>query len=199
MASFKRKKFWGNNPKYKKRPTNEAFIQNRFQYFSDMEDSSTDEEDITEKTNINVSPIIVDAMHGFTAVYKLIGFQYKYKRMSIGTKIFSDSVSLYEDAIKKLQQHQLQFYTHETKDTKNFKLVLFGLPQLDCKTILEEFKNTHNIQPTSVKEIKTKRSNIDDALFIIEFDKTQVTKKEIIKIRYFLWYCSPLEKSTERK
>lgn len=63
--------------------------------------------------------------------------------------------------------------------------MLFGLPQLDTKTIMEEFKATHNIQPTSLKEIKTTRSNIDDALYLIEFDRTQVTKREIIKIRFF--------------
>lgn len=185
MASSKRRVFWGNSPKYKKRQSNEAFVQNRFQYFSDMDDSSADDETVSEIPEIEVSPIIVDAIHGFTTVFKLIGSQYKYKRMSIGTKIFSNTILLYEEAIKKLQQHKFQFYTHQTKNSKNFKMVLFGLPQIDCKTIEEEFKNTHNIQPTSVKEIKTKRSNIDDALFMIEFDKSQVTKKEIIKIRYF--------------
>lgn len=118
MASSKRKVFWGNNPKYKKRPTNEAFTQNRFQYFSDMEDSSNDEESVIEAANEKVPPIIVDSTHGFTTVYNLIGNQHKFKRMSIGTKIFSDTTTQYEEAIKKLEKNKLQFYTHQKKTPK---------------------------------------------------------------------------------
>ena len=83
-----------------------------------------------------------------------------------------------------MKAKDITFFTHPIKDSKRFKLLLFGLPKLDIKTIIEELKNSFNIEPLNVTEINTSRSNSDDALYCIEFDKNQVSK-EVIKIRYF--------------
>lgn len=64
-------------------------------------------------------------------------------------------------------------------------MMLFGLPQLDINTIKDEFKSSYNIESTNVKEVMTARSNIDDALYMIEFDRSQVSKREVVKIRFF--------------
>lgn len=127
----------------------------------------------------------MDTTHSFSSVMTLIGNKYTFKRMSIGTKIMSESIALYGEALNVLKIHKFLFYTHEVKDSKNFKMVLFGLPKLDTKTINEEFRNSHNIQPVSVKEIETKRSNPDDALYLIEFDRQHISKREVMKIKYF--------------
>ena len=63
--------------------------------------------------------------------------------------------------------------------------MIFGLPRQTNSIILEEFKNNHNITPVSVKEINTKRSNNDDALYLIEFDRNHVSIGEVLKINNF--------------
>ena len=47
--------------------------------------------------------------------------------MSVGTKVLSSTVSLYEDALKTLKDAKINSFTHQFKDQKKFKLVLFGL------------------------------------------------------------------------
>lgn len=193
----KRKKKWGNNPKFKELRTQGNFSGNRFDLLDEDDIESSDGECETIPPKDRVPPIIVDNAHGFSLVMGLIGKQYKYKRMSIGTKIISETMSLYEDAIKQLKNSKFQFYTHQFRDKKKFKLVLFGLPYLDSKTILDEFKDTHNITPVNVKEIKTKRSSAHDALYIVEFCREEITKREVMKIKYFygisVYWRNPLK------
>lgn len=64
-------------------------------------------------------------------------------------------------------------------------MVLFGLPRLTIEIIKNEFVNELNITPVSVTEIKTKKSSVDDALYMIEFNRQQVSKNEVLKIKYF--------------
>lgn len=184
MSVQKRRVRWGNRPKFKlsKMSDRPSTSSNRFDILSD--DSCGEEEDsysIREK----VPPIIVDTTHSFTSVLKLIGNRYTFKRMSVGTKIMAESLSLYEEALKTLKSNQYKFYTHEIKDSKSFKMVMFGLPKMENATIFEEFNDSHNIKPLSVKEITTKRTTVDDALYLIEFDRQHVSKREVMKIRYF--------------
>lgn len=103
--------------------------------------------------------------------------------MSIGTKIISPSVAHLDSAKKKLIDSQFKFYSHESKDTRLFKLVLYGLPQKDPKKIQMELKISHNIDAITIKEIKTARTSVDDALYMLEFDRTQNTKSQVLKIR----------------
>lgn len=178
MNSQKRKKFWGNNPKYKMSKTNDgATTSNRFHLLSD------DEEDLPIKEKI--PPIIVDPNFSFGKVLGMFGDKYMYKRMSIGTKIMPSTMALYNEAFEALKKKQVNFYTHEVKNSNIFKMVIFGLPRLTSEIIKDEFIKTHNITPISVKEIVTKRSNEDDVLYLIEFDRQHVSKREVLKIKYF--------------
>lgn len=147
------------------------------------DDTSVEEGEVSEDI-INVPPIIVDNGHKFTDIIKILGSSSKYKRMSIGTKVMPNTLIDFNEAVRKLKQEDLKFFTHPVKDNKKFKLMLFGLPQLDLKTILEEFKNTFNIEPVNINEINTSRSNPDDALYMLEFNRSQISKREVIKIKY---------------
>lgn len=184
----KRKKFWGNNPKYKQQRTVGANNTNRFQELSDLEDEDNTslEDGEAEEYVVKVPPIVVDPCQQFSSIMQLLGKDCKYKRMTIGTKIMPINLIAYETAIKKLKDRDMKFFTHPIKDQKRFKLMLFGLPQLSLETIIEEFKNTFNITPLTVKEITTPRSNPDDALYMVEFDRSQISKKEVTRIKYFL-------------
>lgn len=185
MPKGKRKSFSGNNPKFKVSKRNEGY-QNRFQELSDdSDDDSVEDHNVQSAKEDSIPPIVVDLSHSFVSVLKLIGNQYKFQRMSIGTKISSSNCTLYEEALKRLQFANFQYHTHKMKKNSSFKLVLFGLHKINCTEISEELKNIHNISPLSVKEIITKRSSMDDALYMLEFDRNHVTINEIRKIKYF--------------
>lgn len=184
--SPKRRKLWDRGPRLKAPKSIAKTDSNRFQVLSDMEDDiSSIEENENVEESVKVPPIIVDIVHSFTEIIKLLGSICKYKRMSIGTKVMPNTLPDYNETIKNFKSNDIKFFTHPVKDGKSFKLMLFGLPQLDIKTIVEEFQNAFNIIPTKVIEVKTNRSNPDDALYMLEFDKSQVSKREVIKIRYF--------------
>lgn len=184
--SPKRRKLWDRGPRLKAPKSIAKTDSNRFQVLSDMEDdNSSIEENENVEESVKVPPIIVDIVHSFTEIIKLLGSTCKYKRMSIGTKVMPNTLPDYNETIKNFKSNDIKFFTHPVKDGKSFKLMLFGLPQLDIKTIVEEFQNAFNIIPTKVIEVKTNRSNPDDALYMLEFDKSQVSKREVIKIRYF--------------
>ncbi|XP_065356098.1 uncharacterized protein LOC135950485 [Calliphora vicina] len=170
MSAQKRRLLWGNSPKFKVPKTFDgpSTSTNRFHILYEEEEEAVA---IKEK----IPPIIVDSAHSFSTVVGIIGDKYSYKRMSIGTKILSNSLSLYNDALNTLKERKFQF-THELK---------FGLPKLDSNVIGDEFVSSHNIKPVSVKELETKRSTVDDAIYLIEFDRQHVSKREIMKIRYF--------------
>lgn len=199
MAS-KRKRFWGSNPKFKVTKTTSTF-GNRFQVLSDMEDedASSVDNNVSGNKPIRVPPIIVDSGHSFTSVFKLLGERCKYKRMSIGTKVIANSMRDYECALEKLKTTDMKYFTHAIKDNNKFKLVLFGLPQLSIATMKDDFKHTFGIEPVSIKEINTSRSNPDDALYMLEFNREQITKKEVMKIKFIngiaVHWRNPLRRS----
>lgn len=187
MAS--KRKFSGNVPKFKQRKTSDFLVGNRFQALSDLDD----DEDVVSISSVEearrfvvkVPPIVIDQAHSFTTVINLLGKNGKYKRMSVGTKVIPNSLAQYEEIISQLKSAKITFYTHPVKDQKRFKLILFGLPQISTSQIMEEFKTSFNIEPITITEIKTTRSSRDDAIYSIEFDRSQISKKEITRIRYF--------------
>lgn len=184
MSTLKRRRFWGNVPKNKCMAS-----ENRFSALSTFDD---DDDDFTyseseaepKEYKVVIPPIIVDYVHSFTMVYGLIGRAYTFKKMSIGTKIISPTINEYVSAKKKLTEAKFKFYTHELKDTKMYKLVLFGLPKLQTTLISDELKNSHNVIASSIKEIITSRSTLDDAIYVLEFDRSLYTKSQVKKIRH---------------
>ena len=83
--------------------------------------------------------------------------------MSIGTKLIPNSLPEFDEITRKLKSENIQFFTHPVKDNKSFKLMLFGLPKIDIKSIVDEFKYNFNIELKNIKEIPTSRSTDDDA------------------------------------
>lgn len=98
MFGAKRKEYWGNNPKFKIPKLNEGTVasSNTFGLLDETEE--TEEIPVKQK----VPPIIVDAAHNFSEVIGILGDEYTFKRMSVGTKIMSSTLVLYEAALKYL-------------------------------------------------------------------------------------------------
>lgn len=182
MNTLKRKKLSGRAPKEKYK-TNE----NRFDALRSIDEDDTysegEEEEEVREFKVVVPPIVVDAAYNFHSVYKLIGTSFEFKRMSIGTKIISPSLALFEQAKNKLKEAKYTFYTHECRDTKMFKLVLYGLPKTEINEIKDELKNAYNINVVNIKEITTSRSSMNDALYMLEFDRTINSKSQVLKIK----------------
>ena len=68
-------------------------------------------------------PIVADHCHGFIRVFKLIGKEYEFKRMSVGTKIISSSMANYDTAKNKLSAVNFKIYIHECKECSRRGLV----------------------------------------------------------------------------
>ncbi|XP_065355435.1 uncharacterized protein LOC135949907 [Calliphora vicina] len=180
MNINKRKKFWGSVPKNKI-----GNNTNRFKDLENLDDNDTySEGEIEHEYKTIIPPIVVDPAHGFLSVYNKLGTAYQYKRMSIGTKVISSSESDFITAKTKLAKDEFKFYTHDLKDKKIFKLVLFGLPKTRAEEITDELKNTFNVVAVSIKVIITSRSSIDDALYMLEFDRSRHSKSDIHKIKF---------------
>lgn len=184
----KRKHFWGNNPRYKVPKTSCSNNNNRFSCLSDLDESDDSsiimEEERSVVLEAKIPPIVVDKCHNFCSIMKLFGSKCYYKRMSIGTKLVPTSLQDYDDIIKVLKEKFMKFYTHPVNDRKSFKLSLFGLPKLEIPEITDEFKTRYNIQLMKINEIKTSRTGPDDALYVLEFDRSQISKKEVRKIKH---------------
>lgn len=76
MSSVKRKKNWGNAPK-KKISMNENRFKIFEDYYEDDDDTLSEAENDENKYKVVIPPIVVDAVHGFQTVYKLIGRSYQ--------------------------------------------------------------------------------------------------------------------------
>ena len=69
--------------------------------------------------------------------------------------------------------------------------MLFGLTKVDVKTLVDKLAN--------IKEIQSSRSNTNDALYMLEFNRDQISKRYVIKIKYVydvvIHWRNPLRKS----
>ena len=83
------------------------FNENRFKMLQDLNDGDddtygeSDHGDVKEY-KVVIPPIVVDPCHGFIQVFKLIGKEYEFKRISVRTKIISSSMVNYDTAKNKL-------------------------------------------------------------------------------------------------
>ncbi|KAL5282335.1 hypothetical protein ACFFRR_005481 [Megaselia abdita] len=107
-------------------------------------------------------------MHGFHDVIIIAGPSYNYKRISIGTKIFSPNLDQYQELLTKLNISQYKYHTHRVNDHSSFKLLLLGLPQVPPETIKNELKAKCGIDVNSIKEICTNRTTAYDTLFSMQ-------------------------------
>ena len=161
---------------------------NRFAGLDDEEMESISEEEILPK-EIKMPPVIVDLNHGFNFIRGLIGADFLFKRMSVGTKILSPNKDCYESLLEKLKRNNIKFYTHKIVDGSNFSMLLKGLPQLNVSEIKEDLQVTYNIEVESLKEIITRMTTADNALYVAEFSRAKVSKKKILGIKYLNGIC----------
>lgn len=165
-----------------------AFQENRFlplRYVKEpdsMPSSQNGSPDIPKTSR--PPPIVIDIKHNFRSIQQnLQSEKLKFKQMRTGTKIFTQNMEEYNELLSKLKEQNTEFYTHRTKDDREFKVFLYGLPKIATDDILRDLKS-RNLEPSEVKEIKTKYSNDDNAAYTVVFKKSSVTLRELKKVKF---------------
>lgn len=175
-----------NNVSYHKN-TNNGHTSNSFAALRKQmeidEHNSNEAEEQTEKIH-KPPPIVIDKSVGFTDVIQFIGKEYNYKRISIGTKVFSTDLIKYTDLIEKLKKTDYQYHTHKVKSRNTFKMILTGLPKVDVSLITSELNSMYGVEALSINEIVTKRTTPHDALYIVEFNRSIVKRQVLHKINF---------------
>jgi hypothetical protein len=129
-------------------------------------------------------PIVLHENYGMQKILKLCGDEYSFKKTSIGIKVLSPSQEKYDEIIKKLKDNRLCFHTHRMRDRGVFKMIISGLPKWPVN-LIEESLEKQGIVFESVEEVITKRSTIDDSLYLVKFKRSKTSKKVLFqKVRF---------------
>lgn len=162
------------------------FASNRSNRFHalPMEEDLSDGNHTYEAKISKPPPIVIDNDKQMKSIIEFAGEGYFFKRTSIGTKIMSPTLEKYNELLAKLKTSSTNYFTHRVKNNNTFKMILAGLPKLTEKEIQDELKSS-GVDVESIKEIVTKRTNVDDAIYMIEFNRKSVSKKMLYdKVRY---------------
>lgn len=165
---------------------------NKFAILSQVDTTNVDHLTSTSKQAADatikkqkIPPIVIDSLFEFKEVLDLIGTDgYFFRRTSMGTKIFSDSMDKYFSLLALLKQSDLKYHTHKIYDNSTFKMVLKGLHKVPTDWIKDELLTYHGVKCIDIKEIITSKSSQNDALYLLAFNRMEVNKKILFKIKY---------------
>lgn len=102
------------------------------------------------------------------------------KKISIGLKILCNTITTYNKVIAVLQEKNYQYFTHDHKNNKPFKVVIH---RLDNKTSTE-VKNeliSLGLKCIDVKEVKRTYEKYVDTLYIVHLERGSVKLHELRK------------------
>lgn len=106
--------------------------------------------------------------------------QFVLRIMSIGKKVFVQSLEDKAKLIEALKSNKIDHFSHPDDVDKTYKIILAGLPECDTNLIIEELKTKHEIAPTKVTMFLTKSVN---KLYLCEFNKNEVNNKKLNSIQ----------------
>lgn len=178
------------NPKKRKRKQNkndflksiQVPLNNRFQPLDEDDNNIAESESPPLKHTI--SPIVVtDHNTDISKITKELKITCQLKLLSVGQKIICESVDDKKSLSKFLVEKKINFYSHPENDSKLFKVVLSGLPELPIDNITDSLKSQHNVTPIKIILFNT---NSPNKLYLCHFNKNDVSMKSLntIKIVY---------------
>lgn len=105
---------------------------------------------------------------------------YLIKKISLGFKIITETIEVFDQIVKILIDNKCQFFIHDHKTNKPFKAVLRGL---DGKTDVEVKNTLNNLQLkcVDVKVVKKSFNNYIDTIYIVSFENGSVKLHELRK------------------
>lgn len=150
--------------------------------------ASCDEDDISDCTDfpeiqkkIKIAPIKilerdVDMLQKLFIAAGIKGFL--TKRISIGTKVICESMETFNKIKEVLISKKCQFYTHDQKTERMFKVVLYGLENKTAEEVQKEL-NTLGHKCQEVKRVIKNYDNYSDTLYIIYFENGSIRLQDL--------------------
>lgn len=109
---------------------------------------------------------------------------YSIKLTSDGARVFTRNADDYKKVKVSLIEAKTSFFTHRLREEQTSKFVIYGLPKVDTNDIKTELIEA-KLCPAEVKQMTTKKSNENSAIYVIYFlkkDKVRLIDLQKIKI-----------------
>lgn len=153
--------------------------RNRFSALADLNDMEMDPlSNIADVKKVKPPPLVVDDKTPLKDLQVLLGKDAMYKRTSIGTKVFPQTSDCFEKCKKILLEKNIEFHTFNTKENRLYTVFLYGLPKLSTEDIKQDIQG-YNLTPSSITEIKTRFSSVDNAVYKVQFVRKNFNPKSL--------------------
>lgn len=153
-------------------------LKNRFAALSEDEDEMSVDAQTKPKKKEKVSPIIVtDVNKDVQKILADLKIKCDIKIVSIGKKIFVQSIDDKNKIIESLKNQKIDFFSHPDDANNTFKVILSGLPEINTNEIIDDMKNTYNIEVTKVVMFNTKSQS---KLYLCHINKTKKLNLKIL-------------------
>jgi PHD/YefM family antitoxin component YafN of YafNO toxin-antitoxin module len=127
-------------------------------------------------TNQNFNVII-------TKVKELKIEKFQLKIISGGLRLMVEDVEDFKKVKMQLSNSQIEFYTFDLADEKQFKVCLYGLPQCETTEVKKAIE-AKGLKPADVKQLNIKKRRYDDeAIYIVYFPYGTVNMNQLKSIR----------------
>lgn len=154
---------------------------NRFSALANGDTAMQTDETQQQTEKNRISPIVVtDHQTDLQAILNPLNVNYNFKLNSVGRKILPTTIDDKNKIIASLKDKKIYFFTHPEKNSKAFKVILSGLPQVDTSLITTSLAE-QNLTPSKITMFNTKSSN---KLYLLHFDAAQVNKKTLETVKY---------------
>lgn len=162
---------------------------NRFSAFRRMLDKDDDDMDeiISPSENMrkkeHVPPIkLLDKTsdHVHSLMKSLNISEYSIKKISIGIKILCETLVAYNCVVSHLKENKCQFFTHDMKSVKAFKVVLFGLDDLDVELLKSKFIEL-GLKCIDIRKITKIYEQYSETLYLISLENGSVKLNDLKK------------------
>lgn len=111
---------------------------------------------------------------------KKLKIKYKLKIISIGIKVFAENEGDKLKIEKLFSEKSIEYFSHPTKSQKSFKILMGNMPNISTTEIMNHLKTQNNVAP---KQITALTQNKQSQLYLLSFNKGDVTKADILKIK----------------
>ena len=162
----------------------------RRNYWSPLQclpDSDTDNENDVEKMDDSASPsnsnkkvqippiklLQKSCEYVHTTLKSLNILDYSIKKMSIGIKIMCESMNSYNLVLGKLIADNCQYFTHALKSEKAFKVILYGLSEINTTELKNELIKL-GLLCKEVKMITKKYEQYTDTFYIVSLENGSI-------------------------
>lgn len=125
---------------------------------------------------ITVKNVNIEKLNDSLADIKISMDSLTMKLTQFGIKLYVDNCSNFQSLKDYLIERKIEFFTHQLKQERLSKFVLYGLPRYDVADIKEELKSK-KLLPVEVKTLSIKASRYDSHTnYIVYFKKSDQIK-----------------------